>query len=116
MNYQELEEENKNLKAKLTHIKECKQTYFQNVQRYKTHYCECCDKTIKYNSLWYHNNSRKHLKKLESEKTQQLEELNNVGEKIDVELDEFYNNIDGEKKSLKELAIIIPITIIKNNF
>jgi hypothetical protein len=110
MNYEELEQENKILKAKLNHIKEYKQTYFQNVQHYKTFYCKCCDKTIKYNSVWNHNSSKKHLKKKESENIQ-LDELNIVVNQIDTELDEFYTNIDGEKKSLTELRILLPITI-----
>ena len=61
MDYKQLEEENKMLRAKLEHIKITKANYFQTVHKQKTYYCECCKKEIKYNSMWYHNNSKKHL-------------------------------------------------------
>lgn len=77
MDYQQLEQENKILRAKLDYIKACKQAYFQNVHKHKTYYCKCCDKEIKYNSMWYHKNSKKHLENQS---------------KINTELDEFYEN------------------------
>lgn len=61
MDYKQLEEENKMLRAKLEHIKITKANYFQTVHKHKTFYCKYCDKEIKYNSMWYHNNSKKHL-------------------------------------------------------
>jgi hypothetical protein len=61
MDYQKLEEENKMLRAKLEYIKDYKKSYFQKVHKHKTFYCKCCDKQIKYNSMWYHNHSKKHL-------------------------------------------------------
>ena len=77
MDYKELEEENKILRAKLDYMKEYKKTYFCNKQKYKTYYCNCCDKEIKYNSMWYHNSSKKHL-----------ENKN----KIDTDIDKYYEN------------------------
>lgn len=59
-----LEIENQELKNKLQHIKDNKKNYFQNVQKLKTHYCPCCDKYIKYNSIWFHYKSKKHINKL----------------------------------------------------
>ncbi len=63
MDYKQLEEEHNMLKAKELQLKEYKKTYFQNKQKQKTFYCQCCDKEIKYNSMWYHNTSKKHLVK-----------------------------------------------------
>ncbi len=89
MDYKQLEEENKMLRAKLDYLKEYKQNYFKNVHKHKTYYCKCCDKTIKYNSIWYHNNSKKHLDNLK------LKDLEDVLH-IDTNLDEYYNDVDKE--------------------
>lgn len=77
MDYKKLEEENKMLRAKLDNIKEYKKTYFQTIHKHKTSYCKCCDKEIKHNSMWYHNNSKKHL-----------ENKN----KIDTDIDKYYED------------------------
>jgi phage-related tail protein len=77
MDYKKLEEENKMLRAKLDDMKEYKKTYFQTVHKHKTYYCKCCDKEIKYNSMWYHNSSKKHL-----------ENKN----KIDTDIDKYYED------------------------
>ena len=82
MDYKELEEENKMLKAKLDYMKEYKKTYFTNKQKFKTYYCKCCDKEIKYNSMWYHNSSKKHLEKV----------LKKGENKIDTDIDKYYEN------------------------
>lgn len=61
MDYKKLEEENKILRDKLEHIKITKAKYFQEHHKHKVYHCDICNKDIKYNSLWYHNQSKKHM-------------------------------------------------------